>query len=130
MDEAAFDTLDEDTRNAFIRVQNYLVENGIMSEATVSINNPKVTFVRLNKEARKRRLTSIISLKMARKNKAKEYQKYKLGTKIKKENFAKIMQRYGAKAERLATKLIQQARKGKVGAVVEKTKADRAEKKK
>ena len=60
MDESAIESLDEDVRDAFIRVRGYLVENGIMSEATVSLNNPRVTFVRLGRDARKKRLTSII----------------------------------------------------------------------
>ena len=94
----------------------------------MSLNNPRVTFVRLGRDARKKRLTSIIALKMARKDKTNDFKKYKLGIKIKKENFAKIMQKYGSKAERLAHKLIMQTKRGKVGAVVEQKKAEKAKK--
>lgn len=123
MDESAIEELDEDVRDAFLRVRGYLVENGIMSESTVSLSNPKVSIVRLDKGARKKRLTSIIVLKMARKENSNNYKKYKLGQRIKKENFASMFQKYGSKAERLAEKLIRQTKKGKVGAVVEQKKA-------
>lgn len=129
MDESALDELDEDVREAFTRVRGYLVENGIMSEATVSLNNPKVSIVRMSKQARKHRLTSIIALKMARKENSNAYKKYKLGQKIKKENFATIIQKYGSKAERLADKLLRKTKNGKVGAVVEAKKAERKKKK-
>ena len=125
MDESALESLEEDVRDAFLRVKGYLVENGIMSEATVSLSNPKINVVRLNKAARKNRLTSIIALKMARKDNSNAYKKYKLGQRIKKENFATIMSKYGAKAERLANKLIMKTKKGKVGAVVEAKKAEK-----
>lgn len=124
MDEDAVAAMDEDVVDAFLKVQNYLIENGMMDEAAaIPINNPKITVVRMGRDAQKRRLTSIISLKMARKDNSKHYKKYKIGQRIKKENFAQIMSKYGAKAERLATKLIQKARKGKVGAVVDQKKA-------
>ena len=131
MDEDAMNALDEDVKNAFVTVQNYLVENGLMDEAaTIPISNPKITVVHMGREAQKKRLTSIIALKMARKTNMKQYKKYKLGQKIKKENFAQIMNRFGDKAARLANKLIQQSKKGKVGAVVEKKKAEKSSKKK
>lgn len=124
MDESAVEAMDEDVKDAFVRVQNYLVENGLMDEtSTVPITNPKITMVRMSKEAQKHRLTAIIALKMARKENSKAYKKYKLGQKIKKENFLQIMNKNGAKAERLAKKLLQKAKKGKVGAVVEQKKA-------
>lgn len=130
MDESALEELDEDTKEAFLRVKDYLVENGIMSEATVSLSNPKVNIVRLNKASRKKRLTSIIALKMARKEKSNDYRKYKVSAKMKKTYFGKILAKYGSKAERLAQKLMQQAKHGKVGAVVEQKKAERKSKKK
>lgn len=131
MDESAVEAMDEDVKEAFLTVQNYLIENGIMDEAAaIPVGNPKITMVRMSKEAQKKRMTSIIALKMARKSNMKQYKKYKIGQKIKKENFAQIMNRFGDKAERLATKLIQQSRRGKVGAVVEKKKAARTNKKK
>ena len=125
MDETA-DTLDEDVKEAFIKVQDYLVGQGLMDEAaTVSLSNPKVTVVRMSKEAQKKRLTTIISLKMARRDKMKAFAKYKLGMKIKKENLAQILQRYGDRASRIATKLVAKHRNGKVAAVVEQKKSEK-----
>ena len=124
IDESALEDLDE----AFLRVKDYLVENGVMTEATVSLSNPKLNVVRLNKQARKKRLTSIIALKMARKENSNDYRKYKVSAKLKKTYFGKILGKYQSKAERLANKLIQQTKRGKVGAVVETKKAERAKK--
>lgn len=121
MDESA-DELDEDVKEAFLKVRDYFVGQGLMSEAAISINNPKVNYVRLNKQAQMKRLTSIISLKMARKDKIKAFSKYKLGQKIKKENMAIILQRYGSKAERIAKKLVNNMKHGKPSAVVESKK--------
>lgn len=121
MDESA-DELDEDVKEAFLKVRDYFVGQGMMSEAAISVNNPKVTFVRLSKASQIKRLTSIISLKMARKDKIKAYSKYKLGQKIKKENMAIILQRYGSKAERIAKKLVNNMKHGKPAAVVESKK--------
>ena len=121
MDESA-DELDEDVKEAFLKVRDYFVGQGLMSEAAISINNPKVNYVRLNKQAQMKRLTSIISLKMARKDKIKAFSKYKLGQKIKKENMAIILQRYSNKAERIARKLMNNMKHGKPSAVVESKK--------
>ena len=128
IDESALEDLDEDTKEAFLRVKDYLVENGVMTEATVSLSNPKLNVVRLNKQARKKRLTSIIALKMARKENSNDYRKYKVSAKLKKTYFGKILGKYQSKAERLANKLIQQTKRGKVGAVVEAKKTERAKK--
>lgn len=129
MDESVFDTLDEDTQEAFMKVMNYMANNGMIDEAAVSLNNPKISVVRMSKQAQMKRLTSIIALKMARKTNMKQYKKYKLGQKIKKENFNAIMQRFGDKAGRLAKKLVMQAKKGKVGAVIDAKKAERSKEK-
>lgn len=130
MDEDAAEAMDEDVKDAFLKVQNYLVENGMMDEAsTIPITNPKITVVHMGREAQKKRLTSIIALKMARKENSKNYKKYKLGQKIKKENFGAILGKYGSKAERLAKKLIAKSKNGKVGAVVEQKKAAKSSKK-
>ena len=130
MDESA-EAMDEDTKNAFITVQDYLVGQGLISEAaTVSISNPKLNVVHLNKQAQINRLSTIITLKMARKDKSKNYTKYKLGQKIKKTNMEEMRKKYGAKAERLAKKLWQQTQKNsKVATVVEKTKSNSKKKK-
>lgn len=125
------DTLDEDVQKAVVTLQDYLVGQGMMSEAaTVSVSNPKINVVRLNKQAQINRLTTIITLKMARKDNVKAYQKYKLGQKIKKTNMEDMRKRYGAKAERLAKKLWAKTKKsGKVAAVVDSTQTKKAEKK-
>ena len=82
-----------------------------------------------NKQAsRKKRLTSIIALKMARKENSNDYRKYKISTKMKKTYFAKILGKYQSKAERLAQKLMMKSRKGKVAAVVDQKKAESAKK--
>lgn len=121
MDESA-NELDEDVKEAFLKVRDYFVGQGLMSEAAMSINNPKVTFVRMSRQAQIKRLTSIISLKMARKDKIKAFSKYKLGQKIKKENMAIILQRYSSRAERIARKLVNSMKHGKPAAVVESKK--------
>lgn len=115
---------DELLEAAYMGVQNYLIGQGMLSEAAaITVKNPKINVVRLNKNAQIRRLTTIITLKMARRDNIKPYQKYKLGQKIKKANMAEMMKRYGAKAERLAKKLWMKTQKsGKVAAVVEDTK--------
>lgn len=124
MDESA-EELDENVRNACIVLNDYLVGQGIISEAaTVSLSNPKINVVRLNKQAQLNRLSTIITLKMARKDNIKAYQKYKLGQKIKKTNMEEMKKRYGAKADRLAKKLWKKtSANGKIAAVVDSKKA-------
>lgn len=119
------ETMDESTRDAFVKVQDYMVAQGTINEAaTVRISNPKVNVVHLNRQAQIKRLTTIITLKMARKSKSKNYTKYKLGQKIKKSNMEEMRAKFGAKAERLAKKIWQQTQKNnKVAAVVEQSKA-------
>lgn len=134
MDEACgdmYDAMDEATREAFVTVQNYLVGQGIISEAaTVSLNNPKINVVRLNKKAQINRLTTILTLKMGRKANHKAYKKYKLGQKIKKDNMETLRKIFGGKAERLAKKLWAKTRKNnKVAAVVDDKKPDKSTKK-
>lgn len=107
------DVMDEEVSDAFMKVHDYMVGQGLISEATMNINNPKVTFVKLSKKAQIQRLTTIIALKMARKNNDPKYKKYKLGSKIRKENREDIMKRYGQKASKLATKLWQQNKKNR-----------------
>lgn len=126
------DELDESVRNACITLNDYLVGQGIISEAaTVSLSNPKINVVRLNKQAQISRLTTIITLKMARKDNVKAYQKYKLGQKIKKTNMEEMRKRYGAKAERLAKKLWKKTKSnGKIAAVVDNAKTEAAPAKK
>lgn len=111
MDET-FDTLDEDVKDAFVKVNDWMIGQGLISEAAgVSLSNPKINIVRLNKQAQINRLKAIITLKMGRKSGSKHYTKYKLGQKLKKENMAELDKRFGAKAERLAKKVWEQMRK-------------------
>lgn len=102
----AADELDENVKNAVITLQNYFVGQGLISEAAaISISNPKINVVRLNKQAQINRLTTILTLKMGRKANHKAYKKYKMGQKIKKSNMEELRRIYGAKAERLAKKI-------------------------
>lgn len=124
MDESMgdmLDAMDEATLQAFMTVQDYLIGQGMITEAAaVHISNPKLNVVHLNKQAQMRRLSTIITLKMARKANHKSYKKYKLGQKIKKTNMAEMKKLYGAKADRLAKKLWAKTRKSsKVAAVVD-----------
>lgn len=121
------DKLDEATQNAIEQLKGYFVGQGIIDEAaTIKITNPKINVVHLSKAAQIKRLTTIVTLKMARKQNHKAYKKYKLGQKIKKTNMEEMRKAFGAKAERLAKKLWARNQKsGKVNAVVsaEKDKA-------
>lgn len=128
--EDIFESMDEATAQAYITVQNYLIGQGIISEAaSVHINNPKLNVVHLNKQAQIKRLTTIITLKMARKAGHKSYKKYKMGQKIKKVNMEEMRKLYGAKAERLAKKLWAKTRKSsKVAAVVDSKKPAKGKK--
>ena len=121
------DSLDENVKNAYFTLQNYFVQQGLISEAaTISISNPKINVVRLNKAAQIKRLKTIITLKMGRKANHKAYKKYKLGQKIKMVNREELDRVFGAKAERLAKKLWLKTKKNaKVATVVETNKPDR-----
>lgn len=111
MDES-FDTLDEATKDAFIKVNDYMIGQGLISEAaSVSVTNPKINVVRLNKQAQINRLTSIITLKMARKAGMKQYTKYKIAVKMKRANMEEMRKRFGDKAERLAKKVYEQTKR-------------------
>lgn len=118
------DVMDEEVSDAFMKVHDYMVGQGLISEATMNINNPKVTFVKLSKKAQIQRLTTIIALKMARKNKDPKYKKYKLGSSIKRNNRDEIMKKYGQRAQKLSIKLWNQNRKNrKSNAIVADKKA-------
>lgn len=104
--EETADQMDEATQAAFIKVQDYMINNGIITEAaSVKITNPKINVVHLNKQAQINRLTTILTLKMARKAKSKNYTKYKLGQKIKKTNMEEMRKKFGNKAAQLSKKL-------------------------
>ena len=124
IDEDAQSVLDEETRDAYFELQNYLVGQGAISEAaTVRINNPRINVVHLSKEAQIKRLASIITLKMGRRANSKFYKKYKIGQRIRKTNRKELDKLYGAKATRLAKKLfLQLQKKPKVAAIVDDAK--------
>lgn len=118
MDESA-EAMDEATKDAFLKVQSYMVGQGLISEASAPAINPKLNVVHLNKQAQLHRLSTILTLKMARKAKSKNFTKYKIGQKIKKTNMEEMRKRYGAQADRLAKKLYEQLKKNaKATAVV------------
>ena len=107
------DVMDEEVSDAFMKVHDYMVGQGLISEATMNINNPKVTFVKLSKKAQIQRLTTIITLKMARKNKDPKYKKYKVASLLKRRMREDMTNKYGARASKLATKLWQQNKKNR-----------------
>lgn len=111
--EDASEALDEATVECMQRLSDFYVGQGMISEAAaVSISNPKVNFVRLNKEAQIKRLSKILTLKMARRDNQKSYKKYKIGQHLKKTNMAEMVKRYGAKSDQLAKKLWAKTHKG------------------
>lgn len=121
------DVMDEEVSDAFMKVHDYMVGQGLISEASVNLNNPKITFVKMSKKAQIERLKTIISLKMARKANDPKYKKYKLGAKIKKTNLTDIKNKYGQRAQKLAIKLWNQNKKNrKANAII----ADKSSKKK
>lgn len=118
------DAMDENTREAFQTVAEYFAGQGLISESAVPrITNQKINVVHLSKMAQLKRLTSIITLKMARKDNNVNFKKYKMGCKIKKDNMSKMKDKYGSKAEKLAKKLMARMSKhGKVAAVIDSKK--------
>lgn len=92
----------EATTQTYARLQNYLVGQGIISEAAVSIANPRINIVHLNKQAQINRLYKVITLKLARRANSKSYKKYKIALKIKKANMEAMIKQFGSKASRLA----------------------------
>lgn len=107
------DVMDEEVSDAFMKVHDYMVGQGLISEASINLNNPKITFVKLSKKAQIERLKTIISLKMARKNNDPKYKKYKISAKLKKTCLGDIKNKYGQKAEKLAIKLWRQNQKNR-----------------
>lgn len=118
------DVMDEEVSDAFMKVHDYMVGQGYLSEASVNINNPKVTFVKMSKQAQIERLTTIISLKMARHNKDPKYKKFKVASILKRKSRDDIKSKYGARARKIATKLWQQNKKNKKQNAVVKSKSE------
>lgn len=110
-------------QESMTELQSYLKSNGLLSES-FSMSNPKKNYVRLNRMAILERLRSILIIKLARKNNDKNYKKYKIGTKIKRNSFREMEKRWGAKATPMAKKIYQnKARKNKIVTVIDNSKA-------
>ena len=107
------DVMDEEVSDAFMKVHDYMVGQGLISEATMNINNPKVTFVKLSKKAQIQRLKTIITLKMARKNNDPKYKKYKIASLMKRRMRDDMNSKYGSRSEKLAIKLWNQNKKNR-----------------
>lgn len=104
-------------------LEGFLKTNGLLDES-FSMKNPKKNFVRLNKKAILERLRSILIIKLARKNKDKNYKKYKIGTKIKRNSFKAMEDRWGAKATPMAKKAFAaKSKKSRISTVVDAAKA-------
>lgn len=120
------ESIDECVSETYARLMNYLEGQGIITEASISISNPKINVVHLNKDAQIKRLSKIFTLKMARKANSKYYKKYKLGIQIKKTNMDAMVRQFGQKADRMAKQAWQQlSRQPKVNAVISDKKKSR-----
>lgn len=97
---------DEIIMEALTGLHSYLVGQSMISESAAmpSFHNPKVSFVRLNKDATIKRLASIIEIKLARKQKTRGFKQYKIGTKLKKLGRFDMHRQFGPKASNLAKK--------------------------
>lgn len=96
--------LDEDVADAVVTLHDYFVGQGIMDEASVTVNN-RVNVTHLSKAAQIKRLTAIITLKMARRANHRAYKKYKIGQRIKKANRIEMDKIFGNRASKVAKKL-------------------------
>ena len=118
LDEAA-DVMDEMVNEAAAELGGYMVGQGIINEASININNPRVNYVRLNRQAQINRLEKIITLKMGRKAKHPAFKKYKLAMALKKKNMAEMHKLYGVRANRLAKQMYAKiAKNKKIGATI------------
>ena len=112
------EALEEATIEAYQKLESYLVGQGYLSEAAAVPSNPKITVVRMSKDATMRRLKTMYTLLLARRNDDKAFKKYKLACGLKKANREIMDKKYGAKAERMAKKHWQATKGGKVKATV------------
>lgn len=87
----------------YTRLKNYMVGQGLISEATIAVDK-NTNVMHFSKQAQINRLEKIITLKLARKDNAKEYKKFKIGAQIKKKNMLAMVKRYGNKAKAYAKK--------------------------
>lgn len=105
-------------------LRDYLVGQGVINESSISINNPRMNYVRLNKQAQINRLRKIIIIKLGRKNKRPAFKKYRIGVLLKRTNMQILEKEFGKRAESLAKKVwMNTAKKGKVKATIEDKKA-------
>ena len=80
------EVFDESVSNALGTIYNYMVGQGILSEASAMHFNPKMNIVHMSKGAQISRLTSMVAINMGRKNNDRAFKKFRIGAKIKKEN--------------------------------------------
>ena len=114
LDESG-DIFDSTINETYSELHNYLVGQGIMNEASISITNPKINYVRLNKQAQIARLTKIVTLKLARKANSPFFKKYKIAMAMKKKNMGEMDKLFGARASRIDKQIwLKTARNGKV----------------
>lgn len=104
MSDNIMEQLDEDVSAAVATLANYFAGQGIMNEASVTLNN-RVNVTHLSKAAQIKRLTAIITLKMARRANHRAYKKYKIGQRIKKANRLEMDKVFGNRAAKVAKKL-------------------------
>ncbi len=114
------DQYDAAVNESCVELRDYLVGQGVINESSISITNPKMNYVRLNKQAQINRLKRIITLKLARKASRPAFKKYKIGMAMKRSNMDIMDKEFGQRAERLAKQAWQElSKKGKVKAKIE-----------
>lgn len=115
----------EIVNEAYQDLFTYMQGQGLINEA-MNISNPRINYVRLNRDSQINRLTKIVTLKLARKTNDKSYKKFKIAHALKKKSMGEMMKKYGSKAERLAKKLWADSKKhSKITAVID-AKKDKA----
>ena len=127
----AADRIDAAIQEACDKTTEYLIAQGVLSEAagakTVNYNDKKRSFMRLSLSDRLNWLRSMAVLTIARRKGDSAYKKFKLGQRIKKENMAKMVKKFGAAADKLAKKMIKKFKQpnGRVTTIISdaKTKA-------
>lgn len=120
--ESAIEALEEATADAYAQLEGYLINQGLQ-EATAPKVNPKLNVVHLNLQARKARYRAKMILSLARKANSNDFTKYKTYTKLKKDCFAKMEQKYGRTADRLTQQyFLKMKSSGKVVSVIESKK--------
>lgn len=112
------ETLEEATEIAYRQLSSYLVGQGYITESAVVSSNPKINYVRLNKQAALKRLEMLYILYLGRKNNDNNYKKYKLACALKKTNRDAMEKKYGTKAAAMAKKHYAATKGGKVKATI------------